>query len=151
MPKHIPPEAGLKFHTLPEQRRVHAPSPQQLTYPMGLLGTDSLLPPKATDYSAPQFLHSHPGLALPRPSLTSRHKTHLSSASAEVTSWKLWSVRTHTGGGAGQVGAWASSHGAMCNRYTCDHTRSEEQCFGLSFFTLTRTNIGHHQAGKLLA
>lgn len=93
---------------------------------MGLLGTDRLLPPKVTDYSAPLFLHSHPGLALPRPSLISRHRTHLSSVSAEVTSWKLWSVRTHTGGEVGQVDAWASSHGATCNRYTCDHTRPEE-------------------------
>uniref|UniRef100_A0ABK0LGV8 GRB2-related adaptor protein n=1 Tax=Rattus norvegicus TaxID=10116 RepID=A0ABK0LGV8_RAT len=91
---------------------------------------------------------NRPGLALPRLSLTSRHRTHLSSASAEVTLSKLWSVRTHTGGGAGQAGAWASSHGAMCNRYTCDPTRPEERCSGLRFFTLTRTDVGHHQAGS---
>ncbi|XP_075848385.1 GRB2-related adapter protein-like isoform X1 [Microtus pennsylvanicus] len=90
---------------------------------------------------------NRPGLALPRPSLTSRHKTHPSLASAEVTSWKLWSVGTSTGGGAGLVGVWVFFHGATCSRYTCDPIRPEERCSGHSLFTLTRTDVGHHQAG----
>lgn len=65
------------------------------------------------------------GPALPRPSLTSRPKTPHSSASAAVTSSRSWSPWTPTGGGAGTVGALASSRGAMSNRCSSDQSRAQ--------------------------
>lgn len=66
------------------------------------------------------------GPALLRPSLTSRPKTPHSSASAVVTSSRSWSPWTPTGGGAGTVGASASSRGAMSNRCSSDQSGAQE-------------------------
>lgn len=81
-------------------------------------------PPEGTPLTI-SFPCSRPGPALPRPSLTSQPRTPHSSASAGVTSSKYWSAWTPTGGGAGSVGALASSHGATSSRCTSDQSGAQ--------------------------